>query len=448
MNTAERLFYVTSLSNLIRGYDKYSRRYDKSRIPESSFPDRFFLVCLKELRIGIGKASHLPQKTGLHDDRLIAIETQAHTDELRPNLGTGLGRYIERSHIDVHAVHFVDRENIIDTLRIEEACAQSLRVLALAQHAYDDLAPLSVSLLPVALACQARCPFCFSKASVSADQESARPDWDLISMVLREGRARGAARAVITGGGEPSLLPDADLPRMVRLAATVFPKVVLISNGFKWAQLNSEGCKDALRDLDRAGLSVLALSRHHDDAARNSAIMNLDTGSERIARSWVELGEGLTGLSLRWICVLQRGGIEDRDSLERYLEWAVKTGVDEVCFKELYVSTSVESEYHDREANDWSFERQVPLRLVLDLARDESWTLIRKLPWGSPVFETIRGGRRLRVAAYTEPSLLWELTNGVCRSWNLMADGRCLASLEDRHSEVTKSGLRKFQTLP
>ena len=45
-------------------------------------------------------------------------------------------------------------------------------------------------------------------------------------------------------------------------------------------------------------------------------------------------------------------------------------------------------------------------------------------------------GKPLQVAAYSEPSLFWERTSGLARSWNVMADGRCLVSLEDRASEI------------
>jgi hypothetical protein len=133
--------------------------------------------------------------------------------------------------------------------------------------------------------------------------------------------------------------------------------------------------------------------------------------------------------------------------LEGYLEWAVSRGVEEICFKELYVSTSVESEYFDQAANNWSADNQISLRMIVDFAQDSGWELVHRLPWGAPIFEGLWRGRRVRVAAYTEPSLFWELTNGICRSWNLMADGRCLASLEDRESEVLGGGLRELQAI-
>ena len=194
-------------------------------------------------------------------------------------------------------------------------------------------------------------------------------------------------------------------------------------------------------------MSVLALSRHHFDNRQNANLMRLDTHSEQVAKTWSIIRSGLSRLRLRWICVLQRGGIENRDSLMKYLDWAVEGGVEEVCFKELYVSASVESEYFDQAANRWSAENQVSLRIVIDLAGEAGWSIVQELPWGAPIFEGHWRGRRIRVAAYTEPSVFWELSNGTCRSWNLMADGRCLASLEDRNSGVLSHGLRELQTI-
>jgi hypothetical protein len=142
------------------------------------------------------------------------------------------------------------------------------------------------------------------------------------------------------------------------------------------------------------------------------------------------------GPRLRWVCVLQRGGVDSAPELAAYLDWATGLGVTEVCFKELYVSTSLESVYHSHASNAWSRAHQVPLRLLLDFARERGWVEAARLPWGAPIYQGVWNGRPIRVAAYTEPSLFWERTQGLARSWNLMADGRVLASLEDRASEV------------
>lgn len=443
----EELFHVTVLSNLSRGYDKYARSYDKKQIPESTYPDRFFLLGEQELGIGIAKATRLLQKNELQGDRLIVLRTHAPTDELQPNTRTGLGRFVPRSSVALDGVSFVNDAGQLEPVVLEHAMALSHRIAAQRLARFDELVPRSVSVLPVAQACQAKCPFCFSKASVSADVAPEVPDWPRISDVLGAAKARGAQRAVITGGGEPTLVGTEALERLIAAAGAEFSKVVLISNGAVWGRLGPQLAEERIARLAAAGLSVLALSRHHFDPARNAQLMGLDTRTEQVAAAAAQVRQACGGLRLRLICVLQRGGVEDEASLARYLEMAASFGVDEICFKELYVSSSVDSEYHDREANDWSHQNQVPLRLVVDFAQDAGWAITARLPWGAPVFDGTWQGRRLRVAAYTEPSLSWELANGICRSWNLMADGRCLASLEDKQSEVMKRGLRKLPTL-
>lgn len=418
------LYHVTLLSNLARAYDRYAGTYSKASIPESRFPDRFFLLRADELAAGIAKGRDLLSRTALVGDRLLVLRTLVDAGELHANTRTGVGQYVARDWLTLAGVHSVADDETLTDVQLEEALAASLRVLSPALLPYDSLVPRSVSILPVALGCQAACPFCYSKASASVEQATASLDWGRVRAVLQAGRERGAERAVITGGGEPGLLPLPDLVRLVGTCAEVFPKVVLITNGY-FLQRRIE----AVASLRDAGLSVLSVSRHHHDDARNADLMRLDTRPQVLAAS-------ASGVRLRWVCVLQRGGIDSPEDLAAYLDWVSELGVEEVCFKELYVSTSQESVYHERAANEWSRRQQVPLRLVLDFARDHGWSEVARLPWGAPIYRTVWRGRPLQVAAYTEPSLFWERTHGLARSWNLMADGRCLASLEDRGSEV------------
>ena len=53
------MYNVIVLSNFSRGYNKYSRLYDKKNIPESTFSDKFFVLPKIDLSIGINKASKL-----------------------------------------------------------------------------------------------------------------------------------------------------------------------------------------------------------------------------------------------------------------------------------------------------------------------------------------------------------------------------------------------------
>jgi pyruvate-formate lyase-activating enzyme len=429
------LFHVTVLSNFARAYDKYSGLYSKVRIPESTFRDRFFLLRRDEVYVGVAKASRLLARLGLEGDRLIVLETRVADEDLRANTRTGLGRYVERPHVRVTGVHVLSPDGSLEPWSIEDATARSLRVLHPQLLPYQRLVPRSVSLLPIARGCQARCAFCFSRASISAEQERGHLDQGVVAAILREGRRRGAERAVITGGGDPGLVPFARLLELVRACADAFPrKVVLITNGRFLAELEEGAREAALRALEGAGLTVLSLSRHHPDPSVNARIMSLDVGTEEVLATVPRAR--LQTLRPRIITVLQRGGVDSVERLEALMRWTVSQGVEELTLKELYVATSEESVYHDREANRWSRENQVSLTVATDFFAERGWRQVGQLPWGAPIHEGTVEGRPLRVAAYTEPSLFWERTSGLARSWNVLADGACYASLEDRASRI------------
>jgi hypothetical protein len=213
-------------------------------------------------------------------------------------------------------------------------------------------------------------------------------------------------------------------------------KVTLITNGHHLATRNDQELRRTLLDYGEAGLHVLAISRHHHDARRSANLMKLSTDAPRVVTAWKDYRNDRPELRLRLICVLQKGAVDSLPELEAYVDWATAMGVEQICFKELYVSTSVESVYYERSANQWSHAHQIPLSLVLDFAHRHGFRQKSQLPWGAPVYSGHWQGRPLQFAAYTEPSLLWERAQGMARSWNLMADGRCLVSLEDRRSEI------------
>lgn len=437
--STERLWHVTLLSNFIKGYDKYARLYSKAGIPESKFPDRFFLLRPQELGIGIAKATRLLEKLNLPGDRLVALATRVPDESLKADHATGLGRYIESRSIILDGIAYVEgsvESHRLLEIPIEEASAQSLRLNHASLNAYDRLAPRSFSLLPIAKGCQAACPFCFSDASVSAEQEQAVVNIAHVRDFARAARARGANRFVITGGGEPGLVRPTILNQMIATGHDELGKVVLITNGHHLAKQQPGALAETLAAYAQAGLSVLAVSRHHHDDDVSAKMMNLRTNVASIAAAWRAGAANWPTLKLRYACVLQRDGIDSQDALTAYVDRAATQGIEEICFKELYVSTSIESVYHRHAANAWSLANQVPLSLVLEFAARNRFTETGRLPWGAPVFSGEWRGHKMQFVAYTEPSLLWERANGIARSWNMMSDGRCLVSLEDRASEI------------
>lgn len=435
-DSKEELYYVTTLKNLVRGYDKYSGEYSKAGIPESSFPDKFFLLGKSELEVGLNKARAQLQKTG-PSDRVLLLKTSAKSSRLLPNERTGLGRYIPDNKILVEKLFYTNEKNELVSVRLEDALADSYALNSSDFVSFEQIVPRSISILPVASACQACCKFCFSDASVSAE---ARKGWltpEIIEQALKKSKERGAERVVITGGGEPTIIGFDKISSMIKLSAQYFRnRITLITNGMMLSKLPDEEILHRLLQMDTAGLSVLAISRHHHTPAANTAIMGVDTKTENILEVYKRHKDKFRNLRIRLICVLQKDGVHNESEVEKYLDWARSMGVTEVNFKELYVSTDRESEYFQSSANKYSEENRVYLRTVLQFAKHGNWKQIGALPWGAPIFEKHIDGIRMQIAAYTEPSVFWERTHGIARSWNLMADGKLLVSLETGDSEI------------
>ena len=432
-------FHVTVLSNFARAYDKYSRCYDKTSIPESSFPDVSYVIALDELDIGISKATRLLDKLGLPGNRLLVLETNVLYATLEVNARTGKGRCFPSPQLPVAKLWYLDKDQQLIPVIPEEAYAASMVLLHPQLYPYTDLAPRTVSVLPIARACQAACRFCFSESSASVEQHQESPNWDRLDSLCQAARDKGATRFVITGGGEPGLLPHSNMLRLIRQGHQHFKKVVLITNGVDISRRHAQARTELLSGYHAEGLSVLAVSRHHSNSGVNRVIMGLDTKTEALLESWRNLPISPNPLQVRLICVLQQGGIEDEASLAEYLNWGTQQGVSEFCFKELYVSSTLESAYHANPENQWALQHQVSLSLVTHFLTSMGFIESARLPWGAPILTGPWNGQTIHVAAYTEPSLFWERSTGIARSWNIMSDGQCLASLEDPTSIVGDS---------
>jgi organic radical activating enzyme len=437
------MYHITILSNFARAFDKYQRLYRKSAIPESTYPNEFYVLPASDIGVGVAKASKLRNRLEIPGDTLLVLESALPPERVKPNLRNGVGFVWPSPDLPVSKLYAIGAEGeLAGPMSIEEGMAKSLALHAGRFLPYTAIRPRSLSFLPIARGCQAACPFCFSEASASTEQKQAPPDWGSIRQWINLAHRHGAVRAVITGGGEPTLLQWADLVRLIQTCHSRFDKVVLITNGVKLARMNETDATMRFQELQDAGLSVLAVSRHHFSEEINTKLMNLETHTPALLRAHASHNQVLSGLRIRLICVLQRGGVESVADIEEYTTWAASFGVAEVCFKELYVSTNQESVYHSNRANDWSTRNQIPLSLVHDWAATKGFRIQSRLPWGAPIFSGMLQSKPIRVAAYTEPSLFWERSNGIARSWNVMADGMCLASLEDRRSfiELTDVG--------
>lgn len=431
-------YYVTVASNFASNYDKYTRLYSKTN--NHKHKNIFFLLDKENINIGIDKGQNLLNKLNIPNDHLIAIKTVLPDNEkLSPNniTETQLGETINKSSIKVEEIYKIESFKFNKQI-IENLYSFSLKINSNKLINYNELSPRTISILPISKGCQAKCKFCFSHSSISTDQKQFVLKNDMINKILFMAKKNGSIRAVITGGGEPMLIPFNKLLEIIKSSSKYFKKVVLITNGYEISKQNDDNRRIMLLDLEKSGLSILSISRHGFDEIMNKKIMSLETNADKILQSYNEIIKNKSlKMKIRCICVLQKNGIEDEKSLIKYIDWINLMGVGEICFKELYVASNIESLYFDKFANQWSYENQVSLSLVINFLEKNNAKLISQLPWGSPIYELNWKNKNIIIACYTEPNVFWERTKGICRSWNLMADGKCYASLEDKNSLVS-----------
>lgn len=272
---------------------------------------------------------------------------------------------------------------------------------------------LSCSVLPVRLACNCDCPFCFSHSSISTLRQD-RVDWQSadVEAYYEFARERGATRLVVTGGGEPLLRAD-DVVRLVELARRYFAEITCFTNGTYLTP-------GLARRLGEAGLSYLCYSRHHEDDGRCRELMG------PTAPDLESFFRASAGLKVRATCVMARGYVDTPAGVERYMSALSRFGVREFTFKHTYVA--YESSLFGRSRqNDWAAANRVNNDPFAGRG-----TLVGRLPWGP----AIRRVEEFQVCYYYEPNPAWEKEHRLCRSINLMSDGWAYASLEDHRSRL------------
>ena len=272
---------------------------------------------------------------------------------------------------------------------------------------------LTCSVLPVRMACNLECPFCFSKSSISSLQ-SDKANWASLDVERYYEFAveHGATRLVITGGGEPLLRPD-DVVALIERARPFFYEIACFTNG-------SRLTRELATRLKAAGLSYLCYSRHHHDDEACRRLMG------RTAPSLADFFSAAEGLRIRATCVMAKGWIDSRPLVDDYLRSLGEFGVTEFTFKHTYVAYP-QSVFGQSSANEWSQRHQVNC----DPFESEG-NVVAALPWG-PLIRIVSGKQ---VCYYFEPDPLWELENRLCRSLNLLSNGTVYGSLEDQRSRL------------
>jgi cyclic pyranopterin phosphate synthase len=129
-------------------------------------------------------------------------------------------------------------------------------------------------------------------------------------------------------------------------------------------------------------------------------------------------------LKVRATCVMARGHVDTVHEVDAYIERLSSYGVCEFTFKHTYVAYE-RSVFGSSSENGWARDHQIEFDPFAGRG-----CIVSRLPWG-PAIRKIAGRQ---VCYYYEPTPAWEKENHLCRSSNLMSDGKVYASLEDQSS--------------
>jgi cyclic pyranopterin phosphate synthase len=121
---------------------------------------------------------------------------------------------------------------------------------------------------------------------------------------------------------------------------------------------------------------------------------------------------------------MTRNHIDDKELVWQFIRTLAEFGVRQFTFKHTYVAYE-DSVFAASPENRWAAEHQV----YFDPFADQG-EILAELPWGP----AIRRIGKFQVCFYHEPHPAWELEHRLCRSINLLSDGKVYASLEDQSS--------------
>lgn len=120
------------------------------------------------------------------------------------------------------------------------------------------------------------------------------------------------------------------------------------------------------------GLSWIELSRHHPLQERNDAIM-LFRPDAPIADvpAFVQTARRLAArLPLRWVCLVQRGGVDNADAIAQYIACARSCGASQVIFREV---SRLDDAYRSNGTLRYIGEHRVGVDTLLDERMQQPW---------------------------------------------------------------------------
>jgi molybdenum cofactor biosynthesis enzyme MoaA len=207
-------------------------------------------------------------------------------------------------------------------------------------------------------ACNARCPFCVSKMTVSHSLGLKEPqvNWRNFRKACQLAARSGVTTAMLTGKGEPTLFPEQISAYLRAMRPFDFPLVELQTNGILLVE-QPDHYRAHLETWSESGLSLVAVSIMHHEPERNREIY-LPHRSAYIDLAALIDTVHACGLSIRLACVMAAGYVDTIDELDELVRFAREHRVEQLTVRPVAHPGADRS--RDAEVYDWSAAHYLP----------------------------------------------------------------------------------------
>ncbi|MCU0241833.1 MAG: hypothetical protein MUF51_05365 [Vicinamibacteria bacterium] len=182
-------------------------------------------------------------------------------------------------------------------------------------------------------ACNARCPFCISKMTVPHGLSLDEPmvNWRNFHKACRLASQCGVTTAMLTGKGEPTLFPNQITRYLHEMKPFDFPLIELQSNGLALID-RREAYVPHLAEWYHLGLTLIALSIVHHDAARNREVYTPHRDHYIDLPALIDMLHQ-HGFAVRLACILAGGFIDSPQALDDLIDFARAHRVEQLTVR-------------------------------------------------------------------------------------------------------------------